>query len=169
VSITKRPTLHIFTDGASRGNPGPSGIGVYGYLDTSDKSFFNVSAFLGKTTNNVAEYSAFALALHLIKKHGTHHFASPIKAYADSELLVKQVKGTYSVRNPKLRAWHNCIKHLLDNVPCELVHIPREHNRTADVLANTGIDKRVALPDSFVSLLKQHHLSFLKGPYAVAR
>ena len=90
--------LKIFCDGASRGNPGPSGIG-YVILDPSGKSLKEGSDFLGIRTNNQAEYYAAIRAL----EEAIELDAEEIELYTDSDLLVKQLKGEYQVRDPELK------------------------------------------------------------------
>lgn len=145
--------ITFFVDGASRGNPGQAGAGVYAYSDDPRKPIFTISCYLGKATNNVAEYTALALAVHHVS---TLPNITSIKAYADSELLVKQINGIYRVKNPVLMQWHAMIKAIAADLPMKLAHVRREKNVDADLLANAGIDNRSLLPTSFSALMKRY-------------
>ena len=141
-------TIHIFVDGASRGNPGPAGAGVFGYIDTPENVVCDLGFYLGKHTNNVAEYAGLALALHLFAPRPgdspTH-----LKIHADSELLVKQFNGIYKVKNERLRRWFAFVKALAAPVSCTVSHVRREKNTEADRCANKGVDEKTPPPESF--------------------
>jgi len=124
-------------DGGSRGNPGPAGIGVL--LEDEGGARDEYYAFLGTTTNNVAEYAALlVLAVRSLERGATD-----LIIHSDSELLVKQMEGTYRVRNPKLQVLHAAARRLLARIPrVALRHVPREKNRDADRLANRAMDER---------------------------
>jgi ribonuclease HI len=128
----------LWTDGAARGNPGPAGIGAL--LKTPSGEVLSAdSAYLGKATNNVAEYKALLLGLERALALGVRR----IEVRADSELLVKQIKGQYQVRSPGLRPlYQRALKLLARFESSRLVHVRREHNAEADRLANAGIDAR---------------------------
>ena len=126
-------TVHI--DGASRGNPGNAGIGIHAVKD--GKALLNIGEYIGKTTNNVAEYSALIRALEELLIIGV----KKAKFFSDSQLLVEQIKGNYKVKDEKLKLLFGQAKSLilkLDEFKIE--HIPREKNKIADALANKGID-----------------------------
>ena len=97
-----RSIWKIYTDGASRGNPGPSGAGVY--VTQDDIPIIKRGIYLGKKTNNQAEYLALALAIFFVKNSAAHRSIElpTLHLYADSELMVKQMKGIYRVKNPTL-------------------------------------------------------------------
>ncbi|KKQ54427.1 MAG: Ribonuclease H [Candidatus Falkowbacteria bacterium GW2011_GWC2_38_22] len=128
--------VKIFTDGGARGNPGPSGIGVVVY-DTNDNILKQKSEFIGKATNNQAEYRAVIAAFELLDPKTTRE----IDFYLDSELVVKQLKGEYRVKNADLAPLfvkvHNQII-LYKKVTFR--HIRREMNKEADRLANIAMD-----------------------------
>ena len=148
----------IFVDGASRGNPGHAGIGAFAYQTVPSEPLFQDAYYLGKTTNNVAEYAALALAVHhasKLKPQRKPHI------YADSELLVKQINGIYRVRNPHLQQWYQLVKHLCLEQPFTLSHVRREKNKDADRLANDGIDQRMPLPADFYRLVN-HYITHQK-------
>jgi len=129
--------LKIFCDGASRGNPGPSGIG-YVIVDPSGKSLKEGSDFLGIKTNNQAEYYAAIKAL----EEAIELDAEEIELYTDSDLLVKQLKGEYQVRDPELKTLYTRLVSLAARVRrFEVKHVSREENVKADELANMAVDK----------------------------
>ncbi len=132
-------TLHGFTDGASRGNPGESGIGLI-VRDENGRLVASAHGHIGITTNNVAEYVAL---LTLLKKAGTLR-CSRLVAHSDSELMVRQINGQYRVRDTELKEYHRKVQRLLARAPFEfeLKFIPREENRDADRLANAGIESK---------------------------
>ena len=126
----------VYCDGASRGNPGEAGIG-YIIIDGNGKVLKEESDYLGQATNNVAEYTALVRSLHDSIKLG----AKSVQVYSDSELMVKQIKGEYRVKNPGLAPLFQQVSGLIarfDNFKIDHVH--REKNKKADSLANKGID-----------------------------
>jgi ribonuclease HI len=128
----------LWTDGAARGNPGPAGIGAL--LKTLTGEVLSAdSAYVGEATNNVAEYKALLLGLERALELGIRR----IEVRADSELLVKQIKGQYRVKNPGLRPLFQAATALLARFESSrLVHVRREHNAEADRLANIGVGAR---------------------------
>jgi ribonuclease HI len=129
--------LTIYTDGASRNNPGEAGAGVYILRD--GKLVETIARYLGKTTNNIAEYSAAIIGLDHAVKLG----AVSVKLLADSELLVKQINGQYKVKNEGLKPLYAKIKDLIAKIgSVEVQYIPREQNKEADALANKAIDEK---------------------------
>jgi len=132
-------TLKIFFDGSSHGNPGPSGIGII-VFDESGRVLDKFSKFIGFGTNNEAEYHALIEALRRAVKLG----AEKVELYSDSELLVRQVKGVYSVRDEKLKRLHlECLQLLKNFKEYRIVYVPRELNVEADRLANEAITRRL--------------------------
>lgn len=128
--------LIIAIDGAARGNPGPAGAGV-AITDAKGKSLAEIALYLGETTNNVAEYAALVCALQEAVRLG----ARDVFVQTDSELLAKQVDGSYRVKDPTLRVFHALLQPLLKGFRrCEVRHVPRERNRAADRLANRAVD-----------------------------
>ncbi len=119
----------LYTDGASSGNPGASGIGVV--LDCEGRTH-EISEYIGFATNNVAEYTALIRGLEKAKALGVQE----IKACLDSELLVKQLTGQYKVKNERLKELHKKALRLLSSFKTFSVrHIPRDKNKKADSLA----------------------------------
>lgn len=128
--------LIIFTDGASRGNPGEAGIGIHVTNSVGD-SLMEISEYLGKTTNNVAEYKALIRGLEEARKYSPQE----IQVFSDSELIVKQITGIYRVKNEGLLPLYKRVVEMLQEFPqWKVDHIPREKNKIADKLANKGID-----------------------------
>lgn len=137
--VGKSRSLRIFTDGASRGNPGEAGIGVL-IEDASGKRLKEIRRYLGKATNNQAEYTALLIGLRLSREMG----AEDISVFADSELLVKQMRGEYKVKHPLLLPLYTEAKTLTSGLKkFRITHIPRAQNAHADALANEAIDKKI--------------------------
>ncbi len=132
----------IHTDGGSRGNPGPAGLGAVVEYGGEKKEY---SEFLGnKKTNNEAEYSALILALKKAKILVGKKVAkgSEVKCFADSELMVKQLNHEYKIQNEGIKPLFFEIWNLmLDFKKVEVFHIRREENQQADKLANEAMDK----------------------------
>ncbi|OGW32782.1 MAG: hypothetical protein A2X58_10640 [Nitrospirae bacterium GWC2_56_14] len=130
--------LTIFTDGASRNNPGESGAGIS--IMQHDLPLEGIARYLGTTTNNIAEYTAAIIGLERAVQLG----ASKVRLYADSELMVKQLNGQYKVKNEGLKPLHARAKELIARIGCVEIHyIPRERNKDADALANKAIDEKI--------------------------
>jgi ribonuclease HI len=128
--------LRLFIDGASRGNPGPAGLGVV-VTDAHQRVVAELGEYLGETTNNVAEYRALLRGLQEAHDRG----ATEIEVFADSDLLVRQIGGSYRVKSPHLAALHTEAIGLLRGFPkWRIAHVPRGRNAAADALANGAID-----------------------------
>ncbi|MDO8526521.1 MAG: ribonuclease HI family protein [Deltaproteobacteria bacterium] len=126
----------IYTDGAARGNPGPAGAG-WVILDAHGKLLVENKKYLGELTNNQAEYQALLLALNEMQKMGT----GSLVLCSDSELMVRQLKGEYKVKNEGLKPlFREAVLILSRFEGHHLKHIPREQNGEADRLANEAID-----------------------------
>ena len=139
-NIKKEADLIVVNvDGASRGNPGESGIGVA--IFDKDLNLINEACdYLGVATNNVAEYKALILGIKLSTKYN----AKRILFKADSELMVKQIKGEYRVKNAQLKLLFTEAQSLLKKLPnWKIMHVPREENKEADLLANKGVEMSV--------------------------
>src|SRR5437660_5975217 len=129
--------LIAHTDGGARGNPGPAGYGVVIH-DSSGKKVAGLSEYLGRQTNNVAEYQALIGALEYAVEHGP----KALKVVSDSELLVRQIKGIYKVKEPTLRDLHARASQLVRQLEWfNIEHVLRGHNREADQLANDAMDQ----------------------------
>jgi ribonuclease HI len=144
-------TVVAFTDGASRGNPGESGIGIY-MKDETGKVLVSLSDYIGTATNNIAEYTALIKCLEL----GRETKCTRLIVHSDSELMVRQVQGSYKVKDKGLKALFADVQRILASAPFkfEIKHVAREENGEADELANRGINlkRRVNdLPDGSAS------------------
>jgi ribonuclease HI len=127
----------LMVDGAARGNPGEAGSGAV-ICDENGAPVRELSRYLGKTTNNVAEYEALLMGLEALLALGRKN----IRVQSDSELMVRQLTGQYRVRDPKLKALHERALSLLRHFDrYTIVHVRREANKLADKLANRGIDE----------------------------
>jgi ribonuclease HI len=138
-SHIKAPEHYLIahSDGGARGNPGPSGYGVV-IQDEAGRKIAALSQYLGHQTNNFAEYQGLIAALEYAIEHG--HKA--LKVVSDSELLVRQIKGIYKVKNLTLQELHARAKELIAQLEWfSIDHALREHNREADELANQAMDK----------------------------
>jgi ribonuclease HI len=138
-SHAKTPEQHLIAhiDGGARGNPGPAGYGVV-IQDEAGRKVAALSQYLGHQTNNFAEYQGLIAGLEYALAHG--HKA--LKIISDSELLVRQIKGIYKVKNVTLQELHGRAKQLISQLDWfSIDHALREHNREADNLANEAMDK----------------------------
>jgi ribonuclease HI len=132
--------LVAYSDGGARGNPGPAGYGVV-IQDQSGKKVAALSEYLGHQTNNVAEYQGLIAALEFAVEN--NHKA--LKVISDSELLVRQIKGIYKVKNSTLQELHGRAKDLIAHLDWfSIGHVLRGHNQEADDLANAAMDKGTA-------------------------
>ena len=132
--------LVTYIDGGARGNPGPAGYGVV-IEDELGRPVAELSEFLGRQTNNYAEYSGLLAALNYTLRHGF----KALKVISDSELMVKQINGQYKVSSPTLKELHDRAMKLVDQLDCfEIKHVLREKNRQADRLANMAMDRGIA-------------------------
>lgn len=130
----------LYTDGASRGNPGPASIGAVLYLDGRDglDAVETVSEAIGRTTNNVAEYRAVVAGLEAARRHRVEELV----LRSDSLLLVRQLQGSYRVKAAGLKPLFHRVRELLDGITrVTIEHVPREQNAMADALANAALDR----------------------------
>jgi ribonuclease HI len=137
-SSFSRPERYLiaYSDGGARGNPGPAGYGVV-VKDQSGEKVASLSQYLGHQTNNFAEYQGLIAALEFAVKQGP----KAIKVISDSELLVRQIKGIYKVKNPTLKDLHAHAQELIVQLDWfSIDHALREHNQEADRLANQAMD-----------------------------
>ncbi|RMG67887.1 MAG: reverse transcriptase-like protein [Calditrichaeota bacterium] len=128
--------LVLHTDGASRGNPGPAGIGVV-LQDADGETLEEQGAFIGRKTNNEAEYQALLKGLELAAAYRPEELI----VYLDSELVVRQIQGEYRVRNARLKPLFERVMQALSKFPkWKVAHVRRGLNKRADQLANRAID-----------------------------
>lgn len=126
----------LFTDGGSRGNPGPAGIGSILY-DVDGKTLDVDARYEGEITNNQAEYKGLLLGLKLAKKHKI----TILNIYMDSELVVKQIKGEYKVKNIEMKGLKTEVDTALEYfTEYSIHHVKREKNKIADKLVNIILD-----------------------------
>ena len=129
--------ITAYTDGGARGNPGPSGYGVY-IADAQGKKLAELSQYLGHQTNNYAEYSALLAAL----EWAVTNQQRAMQVVSDSELMVKQIKGIYKVSNLQLQELHARAKRLISQLDWfNIQHVLRGKNKDADRLANEAMDR----------------------------
>ncbi|HLY18621.1 MAG TPA: ribonuclease HI family protein [Bryobacteraceae bacterium] len=125
-------------DGGARGNPGPAGYGVV-LEDQNGRRVAGLSQYLGHRTNNYAEYSGLLAALQYALEHGP----KALKVISDSELMVRQIKGVYKVRNAALLELYQKAEQMIRQLQWfEIGHVLRESNREADQLANEAMDRK---------------------------
>lgn len=145
----------LFIDGAARNNPGPAGIGM---VILKDEDLVEQHGFfVGSKTNNQAEYLALLLGLIRIKQ-----LMGPddlLLILSDSELLVRQVQGRYKVKNPALKPLYEGAQRLLNGLKYDVGHILRYKNKSADALANRGIDQKSAVPQYLITALRDYGIS----------
>lgn len=133
----KLETAKLYTDGGSRGNPGPSALG-YAIFDNTDKIIEKNSRYLGVATNNQAEYQALKEGLEASRILGV----KKIDVFIDSLLVVNQLKGLYKVKNSDLIPVNQSVRRILKEFESYgLSHIPREQNSIADGMVNECLDE----------------------------
>ena len=141
-AATTSRAMRVHIDGASRGNPGPAGIGVL-FLGPDGAVVERLHRGIGEATNNVAEYTALLAALERATTMGI----TDLEVYSDSELLVRQLQGRYQVKHPVLRPLYATARKRIAGLSHFAIHhVPRERNAEADALANRGIDEAVRRP-----------------------
>lgn len=126
----------INTDGGSRNNPGPAGIGVVIY-DPEGNVLETYKEHIGDATNNIAEYRALIAGL----KHAKRFKAEEIECRLDSELVVKQVTGVYKAKDEGMKQMLQEVRELVFFKPITFVHVRREKNKLADKLVNEALDE----------------------------
>jgi ribonuclease HI len=131
--------VRVYSDGAARGNPGPSGAGAV-LVEPGGQVVDRVGKYLGIQTNNYAEYMGLLLGLRRARELGIRE----IEVFADSELMIRQLGGRYQVRSSYLKPlYKEALKLLNDFSRVKLVHVPREMNAAADEMSNRAIDERL--------------------------
>jgi ribonuclease HI len=138
-SAISAQALRVFSDGAARGNPGPAGAGAV-ITDAKGNVLARLGHYLGRQTNNVAEYQGLLLGLRRAQEMG----AREVDVRADSQLMIRQLKGEYAVRNAALKPLHaEALRLLRAFARFELTHVPREQNALADEMSNRAIDEEM--------------------------
>jgi ribonuclease HI len=134
-----RLLAHI--DGGARGNPGPAGFGAHIVRASDGVEVAALYGFLGHTTNNVAEYAALLALL----EHALPLGPKGLEIRSDSQLLVRQMRGEYKVKDANLKILHTEARALALRLGgVTFVHVPREENRDADALANQAMDEQAS-------------------------
>lgn len=140
-TVSEITEVKLFTDGGSRGNPGPSASG-YVLYDMHDKPLEEKGVYLGVTTNNQAEYTALKLGLEAAKKMG----ARTVHVFMDSLLVINQMKGIFKIKNRDLWPINGAIKELVTSFEAvEFTHVPRELNKAADAAVNRAMDEALGV------------------------
>ncbi len=137
--------MELYFDGASRGNPGLAGAGAV--IIENKKIIAELTRFIGKQTNNFAEYTSILMGLEFIEEYLKENDVESLRIMGDSQLVIRQLKGLYRVKSNNLIKIYKKVKTKLDRlkkmgIKIELIHIKRNLNAKADRLANLAIDKR---------------------------
>jgi len=132
--------LKFFTDGGSRGNPGPSASGVV-ILTMNDEVLEDFGVYLGTGTNNNAEWLAVKFALEAVAKYQPKR----VHAFMDSELVCKQLNGQYRVKHPDLQPIYRAVLELAKPYDITFEHVYRAKNKLADAQVNLAIDRALGL------------------------
>ncbi len=137
----QKNVLTIHTDGGSRGNPGPAACAFI--AEQGDRILKKQSKYLGKTTNNIAEYEGVILALNWLYKKIKDLETDSVDFFLDSELVVKQLNGIYKIKNVELYTRSCLIKKIIGEIGkiVSFKNIPREENIVADLLLNNELDR----------------------------
>ncbi len=141
--MSHSPLFEIFSDGGSRGNPGP---GASAFIVYKDKAVvYRHGYFLERTTNNIAEYFAVLMAMVWLSRNVKNVISGEVNFYLDSELVVKQLNGLFKIKNDKLKGIYKKIDDLKNNmkdIEIFFHYIPREKNIAADGLVNETVDEK---------------------------
>ena len=134
--------VFIYTDGASRGNPGPCAIGLM-VFNSQHQLIYEESLYLeDNNTNNFAEYQGIIKALELANRQKIHE----VWIFSDSQLIVRQLQNKYKVKSTHIRPLFNRCQQLLSHIPkVNFKHIRREQNKGADALANKALDNKIKI------------------------
>lgn len=150
--------LVLFVDGASRNNPGHSGVGIYLLKDgvvVCEQGFY-----VGIRTNNQAEYLALLVGLFFMSDY--YQDGDHVRVVADSQLMVMQIINKYKVSNSALQPLHALAQRMVRMYNARVEHVLRFANKHADAMANKGLDNRIPLPDAFIELLQSHGIIITK-------
>jgi len=153
--VTHPDYWKLCVDGAARNNPGPAGAGIA--ILKNDQIESTYGFYLGKKTNNQAEYLALVIGLIVLQQKIQQ--TDLVLVLSDSELLVKQIKGEYRVKHPELKPLHTVAKKILASMSYDIAHVVREDNVLADAMANKGVDEKIALTPACLRMLHHYELS----------
>lgn len=138
-------TLHLYSDGGSRGNPGQAAIGCVLIDPMKNEVLREYGEAIGIVTNNIAEYKALIMGLRIASEYSPNHLI----CHLDSELVVKQLSGEYRVKMPSFQPLIEEINELKTHFPSvTFVHVPREENERADLLVNRALDELLSNPSA---------------------
>jgi ribonuclease HI len=127
----------LYTDGGARGNPGPGAIGVV-LKDENGKVIFELSKYIGRCTNNEAEYTALWTGLQVASDRN----CTQLEVFVDSELVARQMKGEYKVKNDRLKKMYLRACKLVESFEqVTFTHVNRDNNKKADALVNQALDQ----------------------------
>jgi ribonuclease HI len=158
VHTSKHPSFALYCDGASRGNPGEAGTGIY--ITEHAVPIIQKGFYIGQKTNNQAEYLALAIGLllfrHWCQEHAIEH--PKLAIFADSELMIRQMTGAYKTKNETIQHIRKLIDKTLIGITYTCTHVLREQNKHADLLANQGIDKKNKIPTEISKNLSNYGL-----------
>ena len=152
--MKKHSAWTLFVDGASRNNPGPSGVGMY--IEKDGIAEIKEGYYVGIKTNNQAEYLALIFGLFMLAEHVQE--GDTVRIVSDSQLLVRQLTGVYKVRHPHLQPLHALCRARIEKLGATIAHVLRDQNTHADAMANHGIDCKNIPPKHYSALLKQHEI-----------
>lgn len=153
--IKKPKEWTLFVDGASRGNPGAAGAGIY--LTSEGETVLEQGFYLGTKTNNQAEYLALLIGIFFAKKYLGSNDILHIRS--DSQLIVRQMMGIYKVKDAQLKVMRDVGLKFLERISSYTIeHILRDKNSNADRMANYGVDKKVEIPKSCLNVLKRNEI-----------
>lgn len=147
--------ITIHCDGASKKNPGESAIGAH--ITHNNKTLIQLHEYIGVATNNIAEYISLLRALEELKKIQLFNETIPLTIIMDSELVIKQLKGEYQIKQPQLKILHKELTTQLKNNNTQVTYkwVKREDNSKADELANRAIKDKTQTTSYINSLLQQ--------------
>ncbi len=149
-------TWQLFIDGASKNNPGPAGSGFV--LMKNKDVICRQGFYLGKKTNNQAEYFALVLGVFFTQKYIKKD--EHLTIISDSQLLVRQMNGIYKVKDMHLKQLKDLAALWLQGYRYKVHHVLREYNTLADEMANRGVEKKTSLPQEFLDSLQDHDIIF---------
>ncbi len=150
-------TWKLFIDGASKNNPGPAGSGFV-IMKNNTEVVCRQGFYLGKKTNNQAEYYALVLGIFFVQKYIKKDELLTI--ISDSQLLVRQMNGIYKVKDAHLAQLKNLSALWLQGYRYKVMHVLREFNTLADEMANRGVATKTAVPQEFLQSLQKHAINF---------
>jgi len=134
---------YLYTDGGARSNPGPAGVGIV-IQNNKKETLERFSAYIGRATNNQAEYRALIIGLGKLSDLVEAKDQATVVVYLDSELLVKQLAGEYRVKNKQLKPLYEKVQKMIREFKSvSFSHTPRAGNKEADKLVNQAIDAAV--------------------------